>query len=136
VFVCVGALCFAGRARAESNGGQSHDREVIFASETVGAPPGYHPDTQLRYGPLIGGAIATGLGMLMVGAGVADLQKSDDSGPAFIMLGGAQMAVGVSLLAYGLLVPRDVYVRDPVPRATVGIAPTKQGLTLTLSAVF
>jgi hypothetical protein len=56
-------------------------------------------------------------------------------GEFFMIYGGLSMAVGLPLLAYGLLSPREVYVRDSVATIALGVSVDHRhlrgGLTLT-----
>jgi hypothetical protein len=144
VIVGAATLLFAVSAAAEAPTSR-RSRDVISADETVGAPPGFHPEERPRYGAIIGGAIATGLGAAMLLTGIeqhAQLESSHSatardpgSGGEVLMIGGGvSLAVGLPLLVYGLLSPRDVYVRDSVATVSLGVSASSRhfggGLTL------
>jgi hypothetical protein len=76
---------------------------------------------------IIGGAITTAVGAAMFATGVDQYAEARQprprevatndvqmGGETFMVLGGLHLAVGAPLLLYGLLSPRDVYVRDSV----------------------
>jgi hypothetical protein len=95
--------------------------EVVPADAGRGKPDGYHRETRMRLGPLIGGGIATGLGGLMLYTGFeqrAELrsnpvqQAPGSGGEVFIVGGTLSLVVGVPLLIYALVSPRALYVRD------------------------
>jgi len=131
LFTCV----VASPARAqEPSEPRKHD--VIGADETRGIPPGFHAEQRPRYGLIIAGGATLGMGGLMLITGLqqrAALQanktpQAPGSGGEFFMIAGAAtMCVGVPLLAYGLLSPRDVYVRDTVATLSLGISRTPGG---------
>lgn len=54
-------------------------------------------------------------------------QAPGSGGEFFLIAGGASLCVGVPLLLYGLLSPRDVYVRDTVATLSLGVSPTPGG---------
>lgn len=129
-------LAVASPAWAKEPGAQRKQRDLIGGEETRGAPPGFHAEQRPRYGLIIGGAATVGVGGLMVLTGLrqrAELaanttpQAPGSGGEFFILFGGAAMVVGVPLLAYGLLSPRDVYVRDSVATLSLGISATRGG---------
>ena len=126
--------------------------EMILASEVASCPPGYHPESRVRSGPVIGGGIATGVGVLLVGYGIGS-KLADSSGgeaagttdegggpgsggEAFMIMGGMSLAAGLPLLIYGLASPRDVYVRDSAPRVAFGVVPTPKNPRLSLAVTF
>lgn len=113
-------------------------REVIGVEETRGMPPGFHLEQRPRYGLIIGGAATLGVGGLMLYTGLEQRQQAKlrtietpsapgSGGEFFMIAGAATMCVGVPLLTYGLLSPRDVYVRDTVASLSLGVAPTPGG---------
>jgi hypothetical protein len=124
-------LC-AATARAEAPSSRAKSRDVISADETSGAPPGFHAEKRPRYGVIISGAVATSLGAAMVLTGLeqhAEMEAKQSSttnpgagGEFFMIYGGLSMAVGLPLLAYGLLSPREVYVRDSSATIALGLS--------------
>jgi hypothetical protein len=99
-------------------------------------PPGYHPASRIRKGPVIAGAITFGISYLVsteVGAGATDLNGHATAfalwipvvGP-FIQMGGTTSALGnwalawdglvqgggLALLIYGIASPSTVLVRN------------------------
>ncbi|HEY0467023.1 MAG TPA: hypothetical protein VGC79_22630 [Polyangiaceae bacterium] len=128
--VCVAGALFlhllATPAHAEPPNHQHKQRDEVSPDEIGSMPEGFHLETRPRYGVIIGGAITTGVGGMLLAAGLqqrADCQNSTSSvegtpgscGELFLIPGGLALAVGLPLLAYGLLSPREVYVRDPAP---------------------
>lgn len=120
-------------------------RDVIGAEETRGIPPGFHAEERPRYGLIIGGGATVGVGGLMLITGLqqrAELQANKtqqapgSGGEFFMLVGGATMCVGVPLLLYGLLSPRDVYVRDTVATLSLGVARTPGGAVGRLAFAF
>lgn len=133
------------RAYAEENA-QPARRTVISADEVRSAPAGYHPETRLRLGFVIGGGVVAGFGALMLATGLAQRADSQarqsnvptdvgSDGTGYMMFGGGLLAVGVPLLVYGLVSPRDVYVRDAPTKVSFELCPLPQspraGLRLT-----
>jgi hypothetical protein len=124
-------LC-AATTQAEESRSRVKSRDVISADETTGAPPGFHAEKRPRYGVIISGAVATSVGAAMVLTGLeqrAEMKTRQDSaadpgsgGEFFMIYGGLSMAVGVPLLAYGLLSPREVYVRDSSATVALGLS--------------
>jgi len=103
---------------------------VVALSATLAAPAwadpaaasGYHVETRVRYGPLIGGAITTAAGGMMLATGIWQMNtpSAQGEGPGaggelMLIPGIAALAVGLPLLAYGLFSRREVQVRDSVP---------------------
>jgi|SRR4051812_43939589 hypothetical protein len=115
---------------------------TLAGAEPVGTPAGYHPETRIRYGPLIGGGITTGIGGLMLVSGIDQRNHRSShgepgSGGEFLIIPGiVSLAVGVPLLAYGLLSRKDVYVRDSGSRVQVGFALDRQHAAVGLSYIF
>jgi hypothetical protein len=109
---------------ARSEPGQlQHD--VIPARDDTDPPAGYHRETRVRQGLIIGGTITSAAGGLMLIAGIDQRQREQARSPEqkvdpqsggviLILFGGLSLAVGVPLLTYGLLSPREVYARDRV----------------------
>lgn len=133
--VAVLGLVAAAPARADEPS-ERKPREVIGVEETRGMPPGFHLEQRPRYGLIIGGAVTLGVGGLMLYTGLeqrAALRKNPtpqapgSGGEFFMIAGAATLCVGVPLLTYGLLSPRDVYVRDTVASLSLGVAPTPGG---------
>jgi hypothetical protein len=133
-------------ARAEPPVAPLPRRNLISPDETGSMPRGFHAETRPRYGAIIGGAVTTGLGSLMLITGLEQRRElnADTSntphdpgsgGEFFIISGGVALAVGLPLLAYGLLSPRDVYVRD-VPSSvhlSFVVEPRRVGAGLTFA---
>jgi hypothetical protein len=108
--------------------------EVVPADAGRGKPDGYHRETRLRLGPLIGGGIATGIGGMMLYTGLeqrAELssnpvqQAPGSGGEFFIVAGTLSLVVGVPLLIYGLVSPRAVYVRNQPVSVSFGYSPKR-----------
>jgi len=95
-------------------------RTLILPSETHGIPPGFHTETRPRWGAIIGGGAVSLAGGLIVVEGYSQHLANRDNpnampgsgGEELMGLGVAHLLVGVPLLLYGLLSPREVYVRD------------------------
>lgn len=111
---------------------------LIHEHETVGCPPGYHPETRPRYGPLVGGAITAGLGGLyVVGALSATGQEGAGTMRAYFgIIGGAHLAVGLPLILYSLLSPQEVYVSNPAPAFSASIVPDPAHPRFSVEATF
>jgi hypothetical protein len=134
----LGAFVLSATAHAEPTQAIDTHREVVPANDTAEAPPGYHRETRPRYGMLIGGGITTGVGALMFFGGLerrwrekhtpGDLDP-DSSGQMMMIMGGVTLAIGLPLLTYGILAPRDVYVRDSMSELSVRLvaSPTWAG---------
>lgn len=114
-------------------------------------PPGYHPETRVRKGLVISGAIVFGTVYLFTAIGGADAVYRGSSGYAALfvpcagpfltlattrqdslervglVLDGLVQITGAALLLPGLLVPRTVLVRDDVSKAFVLPAPMSFG---------
>jgi hypothetical protein len=133
-------LVFSATARSEP---RHRQRDVVSAEETVGVPPGFHAETRPRYGPLIGGAAATGFGAAMLLTGLdqrAQIERARTpqdpgaGGEIFMIWGIMSMAVGLPFLVYGFASPRHVYVRDSVSLLSTSVSATprqiRAGLTL------
>lgn len=94
---------------------------VLKAEPGTSPPPGYHAEQHIRVGLTIAGAAASTVGILLIFEGMAIHDQSSrvqsgvtnvDYSPMFYVLGGLNLAVGIPLLAVGLLDRKDVYVRD------------------------
>ncbi|XXY51261.1 hypothetical protein WME91_08975 [Sorangium sp. So ce269] len=125
--------------------------KVLPWREGEPVPPGYHPDTRVRKGLVISGAIVFGTVYLFTAIGGADAVYRGSSGYAALfvpcagpfltlattrqdslermglVLDGLVQVTGVALLLPGLLVPRTVLVRDDVSKAFVLPAPMSFG---------
>jgi hypothetical protein len=115
-------------------------------------PYGYHPESRVRKGAIIGGAIAFGVPYLysafiasvgsdLAGASgdnkVADLyvpvfgpfmemsQTSSATARYVLMLDGVAQGVGAGLLIYGLVSPKPILVRNDL--ALVTVTPVRMG---------
>lgn len=116
-------------------------RDVIDADETHGMPPGFHEEDRPRYGMIIGGAVATAVGGGLFFTGYHQKATgTGGSGPGgggeLLMLnGGLALAVGIPMLAYGLLSPRKVYVRnEPSSVAfSLSVSPGDMGARLNIA---
>lgn len=113
-------------------------------------PPGYHAETEMRKGLVIGGSITFGVMYLLtvlVGAGIDDASRGSESG-AFLYvpvagpflqmtktesatgnvtlaIDGVAQAAGATMLIVGLTSPKTVLVRNDL--AEVRVAPMKVG---------
>ncbi|WP_437661933.1 hypothetical protein [Sorangium sp. So ce1182] len=125
--------------------------KVLPWREGQPVPPGYHPETRVRKGLVISGAIVFGTVYLFTALGGADAVYRGSSGyaPLFVpcagpfltlattrqdsletmglVLDGLVQITGAALLLPGLLVPRTVLVRDDVSKAFVLPAPMSFG---------
>jgi hypothetical protein len=125
VALVVVGLSSATRARAEP---LTPGRNVVPVEATHGPPPGFHYEERPRQGAIIAGGIVAGAGALLLLEGVRQRATGEGgSGPGgggelLMLVGGAHLAVGIPLLAYGLLSPRAVYVRDAVAQVSLDFA--------------
>ncbi|WP_437893089.1 hypothetical protein [Sorangium sp. So ce124] len=121
--------------------------------------PGYHPETRVRKGLVISGAIVFGTVYLFTAIGGGDAvyrgspgyaalfvpcagpfltlatTRQDDLETMALVLDGLVQITGAALLVPGLLVPRSVLVRDDVSQpfvlpAPVALGPSSAGLGL------
>lgn len=112
-------------------------------------PPGYHADTQMRKGLVIGGAITFGVMYMLsvlVGAAIDDVARNDSgaflyvpvagpflqmtktdtsSGNVVLAIDGIAQAAGATMLIVGLTSPKTVLIRNDL--AEVRVAPMKVG---------
>ncbi|WP_437963727.1 hypothetical protein WMF04_28855 [Sorangium sp. So ce260] len=122
-------------------------------------PPGYHPETRVRKGLVISGAIVFGTVYLFTAIGGGDAvyrgspgyaalfvpcagpfltlatTRQDDLETMALVLDGLVQITGAALLLPGLFVPRTVLVRDDVSKpfvlpAPVALGPSSAGLGL------
>jgi len=116
-------------------------------------PPGYHPDTRVRTGFVVGGAVTFGVLYLLsvlVGAAITDTNRAlgekergellyvpvagpflqmmnteSSTGNVMLAIDGAGQALGATLLIVGITSPRTVLVRNDLGQ--VRIMPMKMG---------
>ncbi|MGK3987835.1 hypothetical protein WME99_32640 [Sorangium sp. So ce136] len=125
--------------------------KVLPWREGEPVPPGYHPETRVRKGLVISGAIVFGTVYLFTAIGGGDAVYRGSSGYAALfvpcagpfltlattrqdsletmglVLDGLVQITGAALLLPGLLVPKTVLVRDDVSKAFVLPAPMSFG---------
>ncbi|WP_434041027.1 MULTISPECIES: hypothetical protein [Sorangium] len=125
--------------------------KVLPWREGEPVPPGYHPETRVRKGLVISGAIVFGTVYLFTAIGGGDAvyrgspgyaalfvpvagpfltlatTRQDDLETMALVLDGLVQATGAALLLPGLLVPKTVLVRDDVGKAFVVPAPMSFG---------
>jgi hypothetical protein len=113
-------------------------------------PAGYHVDTRIRRGLVIGGAVTFGSTYLLTALTATAASEVDNDftplfvpvvGP-FITIGSANasgagafwlafdgvvQSAGVTMLVIGLAAPRTVLVRDDVGRPSLSLAPVALG---------
>ncbi len=118
--------------------------QVVPADAGQGKPDGYHRETRMRLGPLIGGGIATGIGGMMLYTGFKQraqlrsnpIQQAPGSGGEVFIVGGTlSLVVGVPLLLYGLVSQRAVYVRNQPVSVSLGYSAKRHagGVALTFA---
>lgn len=125
--------------------------KVLPWREGEPVPPGYHPETRVRKGLVISGAIVFGTVYLFTAIGGADAvyrgspgyaalfvpcvgpfltlatTRQDDLETMALVLDGLVQITGAALLLPGLFVPRSVLVRDDVSKPFVLPAPMSFG---------
>lgn len=121
-------------------------RDVIPVEETHGAPQGFHSAKETRWGLIIGGSSCLAVGALSLITGFQQRAENNrntgatpdpGSGGEFFLISGAiATAAGIPLLAYGLLSPRDVYVRDRPQTISLGINPNPRSWGASLNIAF
>jgi hypothetical protein len=125
------ALLAAGTTAADPATPEHPRRNEIWPEETGSMPRGFHVETRPNYRPILGGAIMTGVGGLLLATGIDQRNQRHtrgapgtpgSGGEFFIIPGVVCLAVGLPWLAYGLLSRREVYVRDPAPPLQVGFS--------------
>lgn len=95
--------------------------DVIPAGDRSTPPEGFRRVTRHYQGPLIGGAIAAGVGgIFFVGGASGEMRGDPDYSPLFMAMGGASLATGVALITYAFLGQEDVFVRE---RSTLSVSP-------------
>ncbi|HVY31635.1 MAG TPA: hypothetical protein VHB79_34105 [Polyangiaceae bacterium] len=144
VGVACAILAASGNAWCEE--GETPHRDVLSVEETHGAPQGFHAERQTRWGLIIAGAATTGLGALMLGTGLQQHAENEQrtgmgsdpgsGGEFFIIAGSISMAAGIPMLVYGLVSPRDVYVRDRPRTLSLGLSPNPRHFGASLSLTF
>ena len=119
--------------------------------DTSPVPPGYHVQTQVRKGMIIGGAVLFGslfLIDLLVAAGGADsgnnqytamyvpaagpfLQMATSGtsnvGSLFLAIDGLAQCAGIAMLIYGIAAPRTILVRNDLGMTMPMLVPMKMG---------
>jgi hypothetical protein len=125
-------------------------RDVIRPEETHGIPPGFHEESHPRWGWVITGGVMTLVGSAALAAGIAEISKeapprepgeiqdseSDPTAAILMILGGAHVAVGIPLLATGLMDSRTVYVRDQPSELAVSLRAGPNDVTTSLRLTF
>ena len=136
------------QAFAEGATPEQKPRDSISPNETGSLPRGFHVETRPRYGPIIGGAITTCFGGLLLAAGINQHNErpargtngvggEPGSGGEFLYIPGAvALAVGLPLLSYGLLSPRELYVRDTPSNVQVGFSVDQRHVSAGLTYAF
>jgi hypothetical protein len=124
-------LTLQSSAHAEPVRGERPRRQFIWPEETGSMPRGFHVETRPRCGPIIGGAITAGFGGLLLATGLqqraeanaSKVQQTPGTGGEFLIIPGViSLAVGLPVLAYGLLSRRAIYVRGAAPPLQVGFS--------------
>lgn len=131
----------------------SGPRMIKDYEEGEPVPPGYHPETKVRTGYVVGGAVTFGVLYLLsvlVGAAITDVNRGtggsesgellyvpvagpflqminteSSTGNVTLAIDGAGQALGATLLIVGITSPRTVLVRNDL--AQVRIMPMKMG---------
>jgi hypothetical protein len=128
---------------ASAEGESTPKPDLINADEVRHRPSGYREETRARRGAIIAGGIMTGVGGLMILAGVSAKRESSgmgngpgSGGELLYIPGTVVTAVGLPLLIYGLVSARTVYVREDTPQLSLVLSPRRDAGAVALTCAF